>query len=182
LGLRASDYPWVHETLLPRLERGAVGSLDSLLAAARERLPREPPALVERYRALSRVRNELQYLELHLSDHPLHILRGEAERQGCIPSHHLGQHVGERVRFAGVVAAARRVALARPAVTQFLSLEDEHGLVEARLSPAAYARLHAIITTPGPFLVTARVREQQGAVYLGIEELLPFHERPTPGP
>lgn len=180
LGLRADDYPWVQEAILSQLERGAGGSLDALLAAARRRVPREPPALVERYRALSRIKHELEYLELHLSDHPLRVLRGQAERQGCIPSHHLGQHVGERVRFAGIVAAARRVALARPAVTQFLSLEDEYGLVEARLSPAAYARLHTRITTPGPFLVTALVREQQGALYLGIEELLPFHERPPP--
>jgi DNA polymerase III subunit alpha len=182
LGLRASDYPWVHEALLPQLERGAAGSLDSLLAAARQRLPREPAALVERYRALSRVQRELEYLELHLSEHPLRTLRGEAERQGCIPSHRLAEHVGERVRFAGIVAAARRVALVRPAVTQFLSLEDEHGLVEARLSPAAYGRLHARITTPGPFLVTALVREQQGALYLGIDELIPFHARAQPGP
>jgi DNA polymerase III alpha subunit len=182
LGLCASDYPWVHEALLAQLERRAAGSLDSLVTAARQRLPREPPALVERYRALSRVQHELEHLQLHLSDHPLRILRGEAELQGCIPSHQLREHVGELVRFAGVVAATRRVPLASPAVTQFISLEDEHGLVEAHVSPLAYGRLHAFITTPGPFLVAAHVREQQGSLYLGIEELRPFHERPLRGP
>jgi error-prone DNA polymerase len=181
LGLRASDYPWVHEALLAALERRATGSLDTVLAAARRRLPRAPSALVERYRALSRIQKELEYLELHVTDHPLRILRGEAELQGCIPSHQLLEHVAERVKFAGIVAAARRVPLASAAVTQFLSLEDEHGLVEARLSPAAYARLHRGIATPGPFLVTAWVREQQGVCYLDIEALLPFHERSAQG-
>jgi DNA polymerase III alpha subunit len=182
LGLCPSDYPWVHGALLERLERRDLDSLDSLLAAARQRLPREPPALVERYRALSRVQRELEYLGLHLSDHPLRILRSEAELQGCIPSHQLQQHAGAWVKFAGIIAATRRVPLASAAVTQFLSLEDEHGLVEARLSPAAYARLHTILTTPGPFLVTARVREQQGALYLEVEDFLAFHERPLHGP
>jgi error-prone DNA polymerase len=194
LGLGAADYPWVHEALLSELDtdpertpalplspRGPA-ALAERIARAREQLPREPAELVERYRALSRVQNELRYLEMHVSDHPMRILRREAERLGCIPSDQLREHVGRHISFAGVIAAARRVPLARAAVAQFLTLEDELGLVEARLSPAAYARLTARVSTPGPFLVQARALERQGAVYLAIDELVPFHERPPIDP
>lgn len=92
-------------------------------------------------------------------------------------SRHLREHTGARVRFAGVIAATRRVPTGSAETAQFLTLEDEHGLVEARIAPGAYERLHASITTPGPYLFLARVEERLGVTFLRIEELLPFHER-----
>jgi DNA polymerase III alpha subunit len=179
-GLHADDFPWVHDVVRERLEHGDRSGLDAAIAGARERRPQEPPELVDRYRRLCRVQRELEHLGMHVSDHPLHILRGDAQRQGCIPSHRLREHAGELVTFAGIIAATRRVPIASSSVTQFITLEDEHGLVEARLSPPAYERWHAGITTPGPYLVEARVHEQQGAVYLALESLFPFHQRPQP--
>jgi error-prone DNA polymerase len=179
-GLHTDDFPWVHDEVRERLERGEVSGLDAAIAGARERRPREPRELVDRYQRLCRVQRELEHLGMHVSGHPSSILRGDAERQGCIPSHRLREHAGELVQFAGIIAATRRVPIASSAVTQFITLEDEHGLVEARLSPAAYERWQATITTPGPYLIEARVHEQQGAVHLAVERLLPFHQRPNP--
>jgi DNA polymerase III alpha subunit len=180
LGIAASDPPSVHERVLERLLRGDVAGLSEAIVRAREGGPQGPPELVERYRRLRRVQRELEHLGMHISDHPARILRAEARRQGCIESHRLREHAGERVAFAGIIAATRRVPLASAGVTQFITLEDEHGLVEARLSPAAYERLHLGITTPGPYLIAARVCEQQGAVHLAVESLMPFHLRPNP--
>lgn len=68
-----------------------------------------------------------------------------------------------------------------PERMQFLTLEDEHGLVEAVLLPGACARLGGRITTPGPFLVGGRVVEREGALHLRLSELKPFYERhPNP--
>jgi DNA polymerase III alpha subunit len=176
-GLQATDYPWVHEALLAQLERADARAVSRIIRQARARLPRGPSALLERYRALSRAQNELRYLEMHVSDHPMRILRSEAERQGCVPSCRLGELVNQSVCFAGIVAATRSLPLTKSGALQFVTLEDEHGLVEARLSRAAHARLHAALTTPGPFLVRAHVHDRQGALYLDIEQLLPFHRR-----
>lgn len=175
--LESADYPWAHEAVLQLLEGERDEPLSAVIAAARAKIPTEPPALVERYRRLRRIQNELEWLEMHVSDHPMHVLRSEAERQGCVPSHRLREHVSEEVTFAGVIAAARSIPVAESDAAQFLTFEDEHGLVEARLAPANYDRLHAQITTPGPFLLQARVVERFGALHLSVRELLPFHQR-----
>jgi DNA polymerase III alpha subunit len=178
LALGPADYPWVHEALRLRLEAAQLDDLGAVIRTARDNMPREPAELVERYRGLSRVQNELTYLQMHVSDHPLRILRGEAARCGCVPSARLSEFVNQTLSFAGIIAAARSVPVRNAGVTQFLTLEDEDGLVEARLSPDVYARLHSHITTPGPFLVRARVLASQGALHLAIQELLPFKNRP----
>jgi DNA polymerase III alpha subunit len=179
LGLSPSEPPHVHEQVLDHLAAGDATGFEAALGRARARRLEGPPELVDRFQRLRRVQRELEHLGMHVSDHPSRILRAEAERQGCVESHRLHEHVDERVQFAGIIAATRRVPLPGAAVTQFVTLEDEHGLVEARLPPAAYERWHAAITTPGPYLVAARVRVQQGAVYLAVEGLIPFHLRPN---
>jgi DNA polymerase III alpha subunit len=107
----------------------------------------------------------------------MRVLRAEAEQQGCVASPQLPARVDQSVRFAGLIAAARSIPIAASELGQFISLEDEHGLVEARLSPDAYARLHPLVTTPGPFLVDARVEQRRGVLSLAILELLPFYQR-----
>ena len=176
--LTPADYPWVHQALAQYLQSGEGASAESIIREARLRKPSEPPELVARYGALSRLQNELEYLEMHLSAHPLAVLRSEARRQGCVPSHALAEHVGRVVAFAGVLAAARRIPIGETDVFQYMTLEDEYGLVEARLAPEAYSRLHAQLTTPGPFLVQARVQQQQGVLSLAVQDLLPFYQRP----
>ena len=60
---------------------------------------------------------------------------------------------------------------------QFITLEDETGLLEAVVFPAVYKRLGERVTTPGPFLVEGILRKEQGAVHLEVSRLGPFHER-----
>jgi DNA polymerase III alpha subunit len=107
----------------------------------------------------------------------MRLLRAEAERLSCVTSEHLSQCVDRVVRFAGIVAATRNVAVVGRGAVQFITLEDEHGLVEGRLSPEAWQRFHPLLSTPGPYLLRGRVHRRQGALQLGILELLPFHQR-----
>ncbi len=132
------------------------------------------------YQGLVRVRNELRYLEMHLSAHPLALLRPEANRYGCVPIEAASAApAGSELRLAVTLAALRRV-LTRAGAMEFLTLEDETGLLEAVVLPPAYARLNKLISTPGPFLVDGRPRNQQGAVHLEIREMIPFHKRYRP--
>jgi DNA polymerase III subunit alpha len=175
--LDASLYPFVHEAVVERLrqkselselERVAVKATAATEADA-ERLPL--------YQALVRVRNELNYLEMHLSAHPVELLRQEADRLGCQPiSELISGSAGRSVRLAAVVAAMRRV-MTRQGAMQFVTLEDESGLLEGVVFPVVYRQLGERVTTPGPFLVEGKLRDQQGAVHLEIGLLTPFHER-----
>src|SRR4029453_14419069 len=132
------------------------------------------------YRSLVRIRNELAYLEMHLTDHPLRVLRDEATRAGCVAPSELAARRGRFAPIAGVGAAPRRLVTRGGQVMQFVTFEDEHGLVETVLFPGAYATLGDPVTDPGPFLVGGRVEEDHGDVQLRVSEVLPFHRRPRP--
>lgn len=172
--LASEGYPFLHEAALARLRAGA--SLDGLRA---EPAPGTDPERIELYRTLSRVRNELVHLGLHLTCHPLAALRGEAEREGCIRLAEAASAAGKRARLAGTLAALRRVATRRGAMA-FLTLEDESGVLEAVAFPPAYRRITASLGTPGPFLVEGTLRDDHGALHLELATLAPFHARRRP--
>ncbi|MCY1064941.1 hypothetical protein OV090_09235 [Nannocystis sp. RBIL2] len=126
------------------------------------------------------MRNELTYLHMHLSDHPLQLLRGEAERAGCIPTCAVTAHAGREVRLAGLVAASRRHRGAHGRVMQFVTLDNESGLVEALVSSAVYAALGDPIRNPGPVMLTGRVVIDRGHPHVDVAQVQPFYRRARP--
>ncbi len=175
--LFAGDYPFAHEAVLEFLKRGETAlSLDEIKVSIQER----GVAHAKLYQELVRVRNELRYLEMHLSGHPTALLRSEAERYGCVPIAIAAESKpGSRMRLLVIMAAMRRVPT-RSGVMQFLTLEDETGLLEAVVLPPAYRAIGDRITTPGPFLVEGTLQSQQNAVHLEVFRLSPFHQRRQP--
>lgn len=175
--LSEADYPFAHEAVLALLRQGCdPAELDNLIIP----LPAAEAEQVRLYRGLVRVKNELRYLEMHLSAHPLALLRPEAKRYGCLTIRRaLLLPAGSTVRLAVVIAAMRRV-VTRQGAMQFLTLEDETGLLEGAVLPPVYRALGERVTTPGPFLVEGALRRQQGAVHLEMRLLAPFHERRRP--
>ncbi|PYM46425.1 MAG: hypothetical protein DME16_14785 [Candidatus Rokuibacteriota bacterium] len=173
--LTPTGYPFAHQALLDRLRAEPRARALEGVAAPVTRGER-----VDTYRALVRIRNELTYLGMHLSDHPMRVLRAEAAAAGCVTTAEVASRVGCFVRLACVVAATRRLATRAGRIMQFVTLEDERGMVEAVLSPAAYALLEDPVTSPGPFLVGGRVEEDHGDLQLLVSEVRPFHRRPRP--
>lgn len=92
---------------------------------------------------------------MHVTHHPMQLLRAEAERFGCVPTASLGMHTGSVVRIAALIAATRKVMTRRGQPMQFITFEDEFGLVEAVIFPAIHTRIAGRLETPGPFLVPA---------------------------
>jgi DNA-directed DNA polymerase III PolC len=176
--LSPASYPLVHEVVLEGLA-GEAGpeALDSVLERVAG-LPYEGHQAEEfrAYQRLVRVRNEIRFLEMHVSEHPMRLLRQEAERLGCLRSSELASRAGRFVRFAGLLAAARTVPTSQGEL-RFLTFEDEDGLIEGVLFPEANERLGERITTPGPYLAKGVMREAEGDLHLVVAELTPFHER-----
>ena len=168
--LEGNLYPFAHEAVLDWLRAGGD-------AAGFDSLPIPLPAAVERvnlYQSLVRVRNELHYLEMHLVAHPMALLRTEADRYGCVALGKAVQNPGGKGLTVAVMMAAMRRIITRQGILQFLSMEDESGLMEAVVLPPVYRRLGNQVTTPGPFLVEGKLRRQQGAVHLEIAGLHPI--------
>ncbi|HEU5073932.1 MAG TPA: hypothetical protein VFU02_07160, partial [Polyangiaceae bacterium] len=187
--LTRDAYPWLHAALLARLERLFAArphvelswrTLQAELAQLTVPEARGPQAQVALFQRLSRVHHELETLDMHVSDHPIQLLRAEASRQGCISTRELGSHVDQKVRLAVVIAATRKTPVRDGGLVQFVTFEDEHGLVEATLVGDALTRYGSWITTPGPFLVEGFVGATEGVLELTLTWLLPFHLRDRP--
>lgn len=174
-------YPFVHEAALEILKKGGTpAAVDSVRAEIPQRATTRPQSNPDLYAALVRVRNELRYLEMHLSAHPTALLRKEAERYGCVPIQTAAaSKSGARVCLLVIMAAMRRVPT-RSGILQFLTLEDETGLLEAAVLPPAYRAMGDKVTTPGPFLVEGTLKWQQDAAHLEVFNLSPFHQRNEP--
>ncbi len=171
-------YPFVHETALDILKKG--GNPAAVETLRLDAPPSTPQADIGLYSALVRVRHELRYLEMHLSAHPVGLLRPEAERYGCISIRTAtARSTGSRIRLLVIMAAMRRV-LTRNGIMQFLTLEDETGLLEAVVLPSFYRALGDRVTTPGPFLMEGTLRRQQDAAHLDVFKLSPFNQRRRP--
>jgi len=63
---------------------------------------------------------------------------------------------------------------------QFVTMEDETGIVEVVLFPGVYASLGDPVTNAGPFLVTGKVEDDHGDLSLTVTRVVPFHRRPAP--
>ncbi|HEX4517483.1 MAG TPA: hypothetical protein VH054_28250, partial [Polyangiaceae bacterium] len=169
--LTPNAYPIAHEDLLVALDgTNATDVLDSFVVRA----PSGPNA--SSFRALVRIRNELEILAMHPSGHPMRVLRDEVKRVEGVPIRALRERIG-RARVAGIVAASRRIETARGGAMHFVTLEDETDLIELVVRPHAYAELGDPITTPGPFLIDGTVQRDHGDVMLVVERALPFHRR-----
>jgi DNA-directed DNA polymerase III PolC len=81
----------------------------------------------------------------------------------------LPAHVGQRVTVAGLVAASRQTATENGRQMQFITLEDETGLIDVTIFPGnaplvPYLQL-------GPYQAVGVVEEQYGALTLNAQEV-----------
>jgi DNA-directed DNA polymerase III PolC len=170
--LYAGDYPFVHDAVIEALQNDAdiPGQVTVSPGGA-------DPGQLALYARLSRVQNELNLLGLPVSEHPMAVLRREARRNGCVSLSEAAQVGGDEViQVAATVAAMRRVET-RGGVMQFVTLEDETGMMEAVVDPATFRRLGDRIATPGPFIVSGQVCTSHGLCHVSVEEIAPFFER-----
>jgi DNA polymerase III alpha subunit len=123
-----------------------------------------------------RIRNDIRCFGMHPSGHPLEVLRDEAGKAGCVTISEASEREAA-VRIAAIVAASHRVPTGQGRIVQFITLEDETGLLEATIPPGAYASLGDPVDHPGPFLVDGTLVSESGLPTLRVTAVRPFHER-----
>ncbi len=141
---------------------GKAGAAESMRNCPQ--LPDYPPAL--------RLHHEAHILGLTPMGHPLAVLGAELKLPpDRIGGDQLAEHVGRRVSIAGIVMAARRARTQSGEFMKFVSLEDEHGLVECVLFPDVYHRYGHLLIHRGPYVARGIVESQHGALTLTVERL-----------
>jgi len=128
------------------------------------------PALPD-YSPRERLEQEEYALGLTPSAHPMAVLGETLGAADRVPISDLADHIGRKVAIAGVLMAARRARTRSGEFMKFVSLEDEHGLVECVLFPDVYQRYGHLLIHRGPYVARGTVEDQHGAVTLTVSHL-----------
>ena len=148
--------------------------------AAPVRAPWATPPLPE-FSPVERLWLEWHVLGLCVDGHPMEAFRAEPGGlpRGTVPVADAERVRGRRVAAAGIVAARRTVPTRQGRRMQFVTLEDETGMIECTLFPDAYERHRGVVRDLGPYAVTGRIEEQHGAPTLNVERLVKVALPPT---
>jgi DNA-directed DNA polymerase III PolC len=135
-------------------------------AKSQERSPACDEWIPPDYSQARRWRDEWELLGFIIGPPLMQLFRSQVP-SGLDDSRCLRQRIGKHVRLAGLVATGRHTPTKQGENMQFVTLEDEWGLVEltlfpSRCQPVAYLAM-------GPYVVNGVVEEQYGVVTVTAE-------------
>jgi DNA polymerase-3 subunit alpha/error-prone DNA polymerase len=83
----------------------------------------------------------------------------------------LRKHLNHRIPFAGWLITGKVVSTKTNEPMEFLTFEDETGIVETTFFPKAYDRFCHLMDSGRPFLLKGRVEENWGAITLTVDQV-----------
>ena len=122
----------------------------------------------------ARLRHEFEVLGFLCDRHPMVLYAGAMKRRGIIKAIDLPCFAGRYVCIAGLLITGKVVHTKRGDPMEFLTFEDETGLVETTFFPQAYSRFCAMLGKDRPFILHGKVEEDFGAHTLTVERVDTF--------
>ena len=83
----------------------------------------------------------------------------------------LPRHQGRRVNLAGWLITGKVVTTKHGDPMEFLTFEDETGIVETTFFPATYHRFCHMIDRQRPYLLSGKVDEDWGALTMTVDRV-----------
>jgi DNA polymerase-3 subunit alpha/error-prone DNA polymerase len=124
-----------------------------------------------------RLRREFAALGFLCDRHPMVLFEDILKHRGIVKAVDLKHHTGRRVRVAGLLITGKVVGTKHGDPMEFLTFEDETGLVETTFFPQAYRKFCCILDRHRPYILTGRVEEDFGAVTLTVEKAAPIRRK-----
>ena len=143
---------------------------------------KERPALsspklpVENHR--TRLRKEFEALGFLCDRHPMVLYAGILEKLRIVKSVDLNHFVGRNIRVAGLLITGKVVHTKYGDPMEFLTFEDDTGLIETVFFPKTYRRFCAILDRSRPFILHGKVEEDFGAVSMTVTRVEPLQPKP----
>jgi DNA polymerase-3 subunit alpha/error-prone DNA polymerase len=116
-----------------------------------------------------RLRHEFSVLGFLCGCHPMAFWGDSKKRAGGIAAKDIRKHVGKTVTIAGWLITGKKVRTKRGDTMEFLTFEDDTGLVETTFFPGTYERFCHILDWGRPYLLSGLVEENWGAVTLTVQ-------------
>jgi DNA polymerase-3 subunit alpha/error-prone DNA polymerase len=121
-----------------------------------------------------RLRREFSALGLLCDRHPMTLFAEAVKRSGSVPAKDIRKHMGRKVRIAGWLITGKKVRTKRGDTMEFLTFEDDTGLVETTFFPEIYERFCHLLDWGRPYLLSGEVEENWGAVTLTVDSVARF--------
>ncbi len=118
-----------------------------------------------------RLRQEFAVLGFLCDRHPMVFYADRLKALGTVKACDLGRFVGQHIRAAGVLITGKVVHTKHGDPMEFLTFEDETGLIETTFFPKAYRRFCAMLDRSRPFILYGRVDEDFGALTLTVDRV-----------
>jgi DNA polymerase-3 subunit alpha/error-prone DNA polymerase len=130
-------------------------------------LPDEPRA---------RLHAELQALGFLCDMHPMALLQqagapDTVAGRRIVKADALARHAGRRVRCAGFLVTGKVVTTLQGEPMEFITFEDETGLIECTFFPETYRRFCHMLDHQRPYLLEGKVEEDYGAFTLTVDSV-----------
>ncbi len=130
----------------------------------------DPPALPPTD-PLMRLRREFAVLGFLCDRHPITLFAPAIAGMNVVKADRLPSLVGQRVRLAVWLITGKVVHTRHGDPMEFLTFEDDTGIVEATFFPAVYRRFCHLIERSRPYLLTGAVTADWGVVTLDVEQV-----------
>ncbi len=167
-GVGRAGILWEATHRLAAVSRTGRAASRSLFAAppAADQAPHLPPDDVR-----ERLRREFAVLGFLCDRHPMELYADAVQRAGAVKAVEIARRVGGRIRFAGWLITGKVVETRQGEPMEFLTFEDETGLVETTFFPETYRRFCHLLDRERPYLLSGRVEEDWGAVTLTVAQV-----------
>ena len=121
-----------------------------------------------------RLRREYATLGFLCDRHPMTLYKSALQRIRTVKAKHLRRFVGRHIRFAGWLITGKKVHTKHGDTMEFLTFEDEGGIVEATFFPAVYDRFCHMVSRNRPYVLHGKVEEDWGAITLTVDKVEPL--------
>jgi DNA polymerase-3 subunit alpha/error-prone DNA polymerase len=148
-------------------------NLDQLFNAPADNRP--PPLPPENSR--QRLRREFGVLGFLCDRHPMQLYANQIASWRPVKAVNVARFVGQRIRMAGWLITGKVVSTKTGEPMEFLTFEDETGVVETTFFPRVFKRFCYLIDRGRPYLLSGKVEQNWGATTLTVDGVQPLGHR-----
>jgi error-prone DNA polymerase len=116
-----------------------------------------------------RLRREFTALGFLCDRHPMVLFEDVLKNRGIVKAVDLKHRAGRRVRVAGLLITGKVVSTKHGEPMEFLTFEDDTGLVETTFFPEAYRKFCCRLDRHQPYLLTGKAEEDFGVTTLTVD-------------
>jgi len=150
-----------------REHKAGPGRTPSLFTAWQE----EPCPEIPRGKEIDRLRRQFAALGFLTDTHPMVLFEDRLCGRGLIKTRDIRSHIGRRVRLAGWLITGKVTSTRKGDPMQFLTFEDETGIVETVFFPQAHRRFCHMLDWGRPYILSGVVDENFGAVTMNVDQV-----------